>query len=372
MLKKRIRVLLSKGGLDGHDRGILIVAQALRDAGVEVVYGGLYQSPEEIVGMAIEEDVDMVGISIHSHAHLAIFSEVLRLLKDKTSKNDWFLFGGGVIPQKDIPILYEMGVKKIFLAGTTTEEIAKFVLEAKIVAKKGSISDLIERAKNGEVLAASHLMTLIQKDRKKAQKMILALPPLKEDTLLIGITGPGGVGKSALINKLISAFLKENKTIGVIANDPVSLSGGAFLGDRIRMQGHTLDPRVFIRSLAQYENFKGVTPEAPYIIKVFGAMQKEVIILETVGAGQSDIGFRDLVGILVWVTTPDLGDEIQILKGGAIETADIIVVNKADKSQGELLFQDLLRYFGNSKKIYKTNSLTGEGISELVEGIKRR
>lgn len=242
----------------------------------------------------------------------------------------------------------------------------------KIVAKKDSIPDLIEKAKNGEVLAASRLMTLIQKGDKEAKILIseLLLSPSTEKTILIGVTGPGGAGKSSLINRLVVSFREEGKTIGVIAHDPVSISGGAFLGDRVRMQEHALNHGVFIRSLAQYENFKGVTPATPYIIKIFVLMQKEVIILETVGAGQSDTGFRKLVETLVWVTTPGLGDEIQLLKGGAIETADIIVVNKSDKTGGDLLFQELQTYFGDSKKICKTNSLTGEGIPELVEGIK--
>jgi methylmalonyl-CoA mutase C-terminal domain/subunit len=128
MSKKKIKTLLVKGGLDGHDRGIKIVARALRDAGVEVVYGGLYCSPEEIVTTALQEDADLIGISIHSNAHLGIFSEVLKLLKKKTGENR-IVFGGGVIPKKDIPLLEKMGVKKIFLPGTDTKDIVKFVLE---------------------------------------------------------------------------------------------------------------------------------------------------------------------------------------------------------------------------------------------------
>jgi len=369
-MQKKIRVLLCKGGMDGHDRGILVVAQALRDAGVEVVYGGLYCSPEEIARTALEEDVDIVGISMHSHAHLAVFSEVSRLLKESTGE-DWLLLGGGIIPKKDAPLLKKMGVKRIFLPGTDTKEIADFVLKThsrKI--EKSVLPDLVERTRKGKFLAASRLMTLVQKGNQKAKELVSEFPGVPKGTLLIGVTGPGGVGKSTLINQLISSFRKEKKTVGVVTCDPVSISGGAFLGDRIRMREHTLDKEVFIRSLAQYENFKGVTPETPDIVKIFGVLKKEVIIIETVGAGQQDLGFGDLVETLVLVLMPGLGDEIQLLKGGVIQTADIIVVNKAELAGGDEMFQNLLSYFGNTKKIYKTNSLSGSGIPELVEGIK--
>lgn len=361
------RVLLVKGGMDGHDRGILIVAQALRNAGVEVIYGGLYQSPPEIVAQALEEDVDMIGISMHSHAHLGVFPEVLQLLK-KEADEDWFVFGGGVIPKKDISLLEEIGVKKVFLPGTNTKDITDFVLGVQVPAK--GWSDLIKRVKKGEALAASRLMTLIQRGDKEGKKAVSKLSSSKQDTSLVGITGPGGVGKSTLINKLICSFRAENKTVGVVTCDPVSVSGGAFLGDRIRMREHTLDNNVFIRSLAQSKNFKGVTPETPHIMKIFEALKKEVVIVETVGAGQEDLGFRDLVDILVLVLMPGLGDEIQMLKGGVIETADIIVINQSDRPGAETMLQNLLMYFGDTKGIYKTNAITGEGIPELMEGIK--
>lgn len=232
-----------------------------------------------------------------------------------------------------------------------------------------ALEELVEKTKEGDVFAAARLITLIQRKDEEAEKLVSEFPNLAKDTLLIGITGPGGVGKSTLINKLIHFFTKEGKTIGVMCCDPASISGGAFLGDRVRMQEHSGNPGVFIRSLAQYENIKGVAPEVPYVVKIFGVLKKEVIIIETVGAGQENLGFKDQVEILVFILAPGFGDEIQLLKGGVIETADIIVLNKVDKPEAELSFQRLIRNF-EGKKIYKTNSESGEGISELAEGIK--
>jgi methylmalonyl-CoA mutase C-terminal domain/subunit len=121
-----IRVVIAKPGLDGHDRGAKVVARALRDAGIEVVYTGLHQTPAQIVDTAIQEDADIIGLSVLSGAHLTLFAEVVDLLKAKDA-SDIIVFGGGIIPDDDIPVLEEMGVAKIFTSGTTTHEIVAWV-----------------------------------------------------------------------------------------------------------------------------------------------------------------------------------------------------------------------------------------------------
>jgi methylmalonyl-CoA mutase C-terminal domain/subunit len=121
-----IRVVVAKPGLDGHDRGAKVVARALRDAGIEVVYTGLHQTPAQIVDAAIQEDADIIGLSVLSGAHLTLFSEVMDLLRAKDA-TDIIVFGGGIIPDDDIPVLEEMGVAKIFTPGTTTHEIVQWV-----------------------------------------------------------------------------------------------------------------------------------------------------------------------------------------------------------------------------------------------------
>ncbi len=127
-MKKRLRVLIAKPGLDGHDRGAKVIARALRDAGMEVIYTGLHQTPEQIVETAIQEDVDVIGLSILSGAHIPLFKRVMELLKEKNAE-DILVFGGGVIPEDDIPILESFGVKKIFTPGTSTREVIEYLEE---------------------------------------------------------------------------------------------------------------------------------------------------------------------------------------------------------------------------------------------------
>ncbi len=134
--KKKLRVLIAKIGLDGHDRGVKIVAQVLRDAGIEVIYLGIHNTPGEIAYSAIQEDVDAIGLSIHSAAHMTMFREVLKLLK-KNKATDIAVFGGGIVPREDIIALKKMGVKEIFTPGAPLEEIVRFV---KSIQKKDKVA----------------------------------------------------------------------------------------------------------------------------------------------------------------------------------------------------------------------------------------
>ena len=134
--EKRLRVLIAKIGLDGHDRGVKIVARVLRDAGIEVIYLGIHNTPGEIAYSAIQEDVDAIGLSIHSAAHMTMFKEVLKLLK-KNKATDIAVFGGGIVPREDIHALKKMGVKEIFTPGAPLEEIVRFV---KSIQKKNKVA----------------------------------------------------------------------------------------------------------------------------------------------------------------------------------------------------------------------------------------
>jgi len=175
---------------------------------------------------------------------------------------------------------------------------------------------------------------------------------------ILGITGPPGVGKSTLIDRLIEAYRREKKTVAVIVIDPSSpISGGALLGDRLRMQRHSEDPGVFIRSLATRRHYGGLTKETPVIVQAL-AVTFDVVIVETVGAGQNDVEIDAVADTVVVVLIPELGDEIQRAKSGLMEIADIIVTNKSD--------------LGHVTTGLPVSAKTGEGVTALMKMILQR
>ena len=174
---------------------------------------------------------------------------------------------------------------------------------------------------------------------------------------IVGITGPPGVGKSSLIDRMIEHYRREKKTVGVVAVDPTSpISGGAFLGDRLRMQRHSEDDGVFIRSLATRNHRGGLTDSTPAVVHALDAAGFDIVIIETVGTGQDEVEVADVADTVVVVLMPELGDAIQRAKSGLMEIADILVINKSD--------------LGTTKaEAIQTSAKTGEGIPELVEAI---
>lgn len=176
---------------------------------------------------------------------------------------------------------------------------------------------------------------------------------------VIGLTGPPGVGKSALIDRLIEQYRRRGKTVGVVAVDPTSpLSGGALLGDRLRMQRHSADDGVFIRSLATRNHRGGLTDAAPSVIHALDAAGFDVVIVETVGTGQDEVEVADVADTVVVVLMPELGDQIQQAKSGLMEIADILVINKSDLGATK-----------TARPAIHTSAKTGAGIPALVEAL---
>ena len=163
---RKLRVLVAKAGLDGHDRGVKIVARSLRDAGIEVIYLGIHNTPQDIVSSAIQEDVDAIGLSIHSAAHLTLFGEVIKLLK-KNQARRIVVFGGGIVPEEDVGTLKRMGVKKIFTPGTTLEEIVQFVRS--IAVKRRPAQAIRHRSVSLSGLP-THVTDRARVERKKARR----------------------------------------------------------------------------------------------------------------------------------------------------------------------------------------------------------
>jgi len=235
---------------------------------------------------------------------------------------------------------------------------------------------LIERMRNGERRAISHAVTELERLSAAAPALLQAMQPHLGHALVVGFTGSPGAGKSTLVNAYTRYVRSQSKTVGIIAVDPSSpVSGGAILGDRIRMTATLDDDGVFMRSLASRGHLGGLSPAAVRVIDALDAAGKDIVLIETVGTGQSEIDVAEVADVRVLVTAPGLGDDIQAMKAGLIEIADILVVNKGDREGAERTMHQLLgalsiRAHDRSKTpVLKTTATTGEGISALADAV---
>jgi LAO/AO transport system kinase len=237
-----------------------------------------------------------------------------------------------------------------------------------------------ERIVNGDILAAARLMRDIDDRMPEATEVLKELYPKTGGAYIIGVTGAPGSGKSTLVDRMVEVFRKEGKSVGIIAVDPTSpFTGGAILGDRVRMQRHATDDGVFIRSLATRGCLGGLTRSTQDIVNVMDAMGKDIIVVETVGVGQDEVDIVNLAHTSVVVLVPGMGDEIQAIKAGIIEIGDIFVINKCDRDGTDKTERELRMVLEMGKKredgwepsIFRTEAILGKGVVEVVFGMVR-
>jgi len=244
------------------------------------------------------------------------------------------------------------------------------------------MDDIVEKVVSGDVRAVARLIRDIDDGIPEVREVLKKLYPHTGRAYVVGITGAPGVGKSTLVDQMVAHLRKKGKTVGVLAVDPTSpFSGGAILGDRVRMQRHSMDSGVFIRSMATRGHFGGLTQSTRSAIDVLDAMGKDYVLVETVGVGQDEVDVVKSAHTTVIVVIPGMGDDIQAIKAGILEAGDIFVINKAEREGADktladlrlMLDMDQKKYEGGKWKppILKTEAVFDKGVVELLEEIEK-
>ena len=369
-LDHRPRVLRGKMGLDGHDRGVKVIARALRDSGVHVIYSGLWQTPRSLAISARDEDCDVVAASMMSNSHLVLGPKLLSEL-DATGRADIPVHMGGILPQEDIPKLMEAGIAACFTTGTGLQQIVDAVRGA--TQPRAEVCGTTATAQLARDISRVHDGKGVRADAKRRR-------PAK----VSGVTGTTGAGKSTLVAQLAAEYTRratdkpELGRCAVVAFDPKSpITSGALLGDRLRVDFNAIDQRVYYRRLAiRGENYEGLGEIVELIGGALegpagedaGAGAFELLFVETVGAGQNETAIRDHVDSTAVVLTPGMGDAVQMDKAGILEIADLFVCNKADHPGENELVRDL-RDVAGRRPVLETVATHSKGVPELLDAL---
>ena len=252
------------------------------------------------------------------------------------------------------------------------------------MARPSDVTDLVARARRGEQRAVAQLLSMVETDTSAGQSLLrevaAALAPHAGRAHVVGLTGPPGVGKSTSTSALVTALRRRGRRVGVLAVDPSSpFSGGALLGDRVRMGEHATDDAVFIRSMASRGRLGGLAWSTPQALRVLDAAGCDVVLVETVGVGQSEVEIVALADTTVVLLAPGMGDGVQAAKAGILEVADVLAVNKADRDGAARTARDLEHAVGMStgddagwvRPVVTMAAIRGEGVDELVEALDR-
>jgi LAO/AO transport system ATPase len=358
------RILLAKIGLDGHDRGVKVLARSFRDAGLEVIYTGLWQTVESTMYAALQEDVDVVGVSLLSAAHMTVMPEMIRIRRELGIEHMPLVLGG-IIPEADYPALKEMGLAAIFNPGSPLDRIIETVRELAARRPPIGVSDAQTGYARHDDRALAKLLTAIQ----------LELPmdgwsPPAGKAKVIGVTGAPGVGKSSFIAKLGHRLRQRDRKVAVVAIDPSSpVTGGALLGDRLRMMAGRPDEGFFVRSLSSGLVQGGLGPHCREVVDVLNGYGFDYVLVETVGAGQGDIAVREMTDQIMLLLMPDSGDIIQFSKAGIMEIATCFVLNKCDLAGADATEAQLKSAVGESRPVWKVSSVRDQGIDHVADWV---
>ena len=240
-----------------------------------------------------------------------------------------------------------------------------------------ALQSWVDRIRSGEVRALARAISTIEDNRPESRELLKALFNYTGQARVIGLTGAPGAGKSTLVDQLAREYRKQERTAGIIAVDPTSpYTGGAILGDRIRMQAHHADPGIFIRSMATRGHLGGLARATTDVATVLDAAGKDVVLIETVGVGQDEIDIVRLADITVVILVPGMGDDVQTIKAGIMEIADIFVINKSDREGADRVEREIrsmqslaVRSDKWTPPILKTVATTAQGIPELATSI---
>ena len=250
------------------------------------------------------------------------------------------------------------------------------------MTRTADVGDLVERARRADPRAVARLISLVENDSPLLREVATALAPYSGTAQVVGMTGSPGVGKSTSTSAVVAALRKDGKRVGVLAVDPSSpFSGGALLGDRVRMQDHATDDGVFIRSMASRGHLGGLSAAVPQALRVLDAAGCDIVLVETVGVGQAEVEIASLADTTAVLLAPGMGDGIQAAKAGILEIADIFVVNKADRDGADQVARDL-RYMQSlggrhsepgawRPPIVKTVAIRAEGLDDLLAALAK-
>jgi LAO/AO transport system kinase len=242
------------------------------------------------------------------------------------------------------------------------------------------VATLVGRARDGDARSVARLISLVEDGDPALPEVAAALAPYAGDAQVVGLTGSPGVGKSTTTNELVRQLRAQGRRVGVLAVDPSSpFTGGAILGDRVRMQEHTTDPGVYIRSMSSRGQLGGLAATTPQAVRVLEGAGCEVILVETVGVGQAEVEIASLADTTLVLLAPGMGDSIQAVKAGLLEIADVFVINKADRPGADATYRDIQGMLGLAERaagdwrpqVMRATAVRGEGIDEVVAAIAK-